>query len=272
MKKIFLIAITIPLLFSCNRNQTVPNDTSNSAKEFAEESFYESVFPSPKEDSAYSIPDCVYSADWMQQYILFIKKNFNCSEDLWTRGTGEESFDCRYWSLAYVDSDTIPEMLLYGGCWASGSIILTQYDGNVFESPKGGFMFIEGGKGLLNSQWAHGDEMWGEVYEMSDGRFEEKINYYCFTEYCDTSDIDKYGLVKENMTNWQRGDGTVGISGIKINGKVVDVNYGYCNWFADDLKPILDSLYYTKGSSIRFPKPKPTDLRPIGDLCDSLSR
>ena len=55
------------------------------------------------------------------------------------------------------------------------------------------------------------------------------------------------------------------ISG-KLNDKVVDVNYGYSDWFEDKLKPILDSLYYTKGTSIRFPKPKPTDLRPIGEL------
>lgn len=271
MKRIILIFFFIPVLFSCsNRNQNFTNDTTEEEIRFVWESFDERVFPSPKEDTAYAISDNVYSTDWMQRYALFIKKNFNCSEDLWTRGTGEESFDCRYWSLAYVDDDTIPEMLLYGGCWASGSIILTQYNRKVYESPKGGFMFIEGGNGLLHSQQSHGDETWGEVYEMSNGRFVEKVNHYCFTEYCDTSDIDKYGLDKENMTNWQMGDGTVGIGGIKINEKVIDVNYGYCNWFADDLKPILDSLYYTKGSSIRFPKP--TDLKPIGDLYDSLSR
>lgn len=267
MKHTVIISLIFPLLFSCNRNQNAPNDTSNLSKDSTGDSFYESVFPSPKEDTSYAFSDYVYSTDWMQQYILFVKKNFKCSEDLWTRGTGEESFDCRYWSLAYVDDDTIPEMLLYGGCWASGAIILTQYDGKVYESPKGGFMFIEGGKGLLHSQQSHSDEVWGEVYEMSNGLFVEKVNYYCFTEYCDTSDIDKYGLDKENMTNWQMGDGTVGISGIKINGKVVDVNYGYCNWFADDLKLILYSLYYTKGSSIRFPKP--VEIIPIGRLFDN---
>lgn len=264
MKKLTHIILIIPLLFSCNRNQNVPNDTSNSAKEFVEESFYESVFPSPKEDTAYSIPDYVYSTDWMQRYVRFIKENFMCSEELWTRGTGKESFDCRYWSLAYVDGDTIPEMLLYGGCLASGSIILTQYNGNVCESPKGGFMFIEGGIGLLHSQWAHSDEMWGEVYEMSNGRFVEKINYYCFTGYYDTTEIDVYGLDKEDMTNWLMEDGTVGISGIKVNDKVVDVNYGCCNWYENRLKPILDLLYYAKGNNIGFPKP--LEKKTIEDL------
>lgn len=266
MNRIIFIALGILTIVGCKKNQSAPNDTTNPAKDSTWESFEDRVFPSPIEDTAYSIPEYVYSTDWMQRYIQFIENNFNGEEGLWTRYTGDESFDCRYWSLAYVDSDTIPEMLLYGGCRASGSIILTQYDGMVYESPTGGFMFIEGGKGLLHSQWAQSDEIGGVVYEMSKGHFVEKVNYYCFTGYYDTTEIDKYGLDKENMTNWLMEDGTVGISGIKLNDKVVDVNYGYSNWFEDKLKPILDSLYYTKGTSIRFPKPKPTDLRPIGEL------
>lgn len=260
-----LIALIIPLLFSCsNKNQNAPSDTTNPAKEFVRESFYERVFPSPKEDTTYSIPEYVYSADWMQRYIQFIEKNFDGEEGLWTRYTGDESFDCRYWSLAYVDSDTIPEMLLYGGCRASGAIILTQYNGKVYESPKGGFMFIEGGKGLLKSQWSQNDETGGTVYAMSNGRFVEIISYCCFSDYYDTSEIDKYGLNKEDMAHWLREDGTVGISGIKINDKVVDVNYGYRNWYENKLKPILDLLYYAKGNNIGFPKP--LEKKTIEDL------
>lgn len=256
MKHLIFVTLFFSLFLSCNRNQNVPNDTTNPAKDSTWESFEDRVFPSPKEDTAYSIPNYVCSTDWMKRYVQFIEKNYDEEEDnLWTRKTGDEHFDCRYWSLAYVDDDTIPEMLLYGGCRLSESIILTQYNGKVYESPKGGFMFIEGGKGLLQSQWSQNDETGGKVYKMCNGRFVEIINYCCFSDYYDTTEIDKYGLDKEDMTNWMRGNGTVGISGIKINDKVVDVNYGYRNWYENRLKPILDLLYYAKGDNIGFPKP-----------------
>lgn len=265
-----IIALIIPLLFSCsNKNQNAPNDTMNPAKEFVRESFYERVFPSPKEDTAYSIPDYVYATDWMQRYIQFLGTNFHYADNTWwTKETGERSYDCRYWSLACVDNDTIPEMLLYGGCWASGTIILTQYSGRVYESPNGYFEFIEGGNGLLHSKWAHHDDIYGEVYEMSNGHFVKKVTYECFTNYFDTTAIDWYGLDRKNMTNWLMEDGTIGISGIEINEKVVDVNYGYYYWSVDKLKPILDSLYYSRGSSIAFPMP--VELMPIGMLINKI--
>lgn len=248
--RLSIIGICLIVIFVSCRNKGEQNDIDN-------QTWYESVFPTIEEDTNSTIPDYAYSTDWMQLYIQYIQNNFEYGGDdiLFSLDT-VESFDCRYWSLAYVDSDTIPEMLLYGGCWASGSIILTQHNGKVCESPKGGFMFIEGGKGLLHSQRSHSDEFWGEVYEMNNGQFIEKVNYYCFTNYYDTNDIEKFGLNRDNLSSWQMGDGTVGISGVKINEEVVDVNYGYCNWSSSKLQSIMNSMYYSKGNSIRFPKPK----------------
>lgn len=60
------------------------------------------------------------------------------------------------------------------------------------------------------------------------------------------------------------GDGMVGISGVKINEEVVDVNDGYCNWSSSKLHSIMNSMYYSKGNSIRFPKP--TELMSVVEL------
>lgn len=260
MKNAIAITVSILLLVSCsNKGQQVDTaHNSDSSISIEAEEGYEDVFPASK-DSVCIIPEYVYSTNWMKRYIQYIEKNFEGADGLWIMKNGEESFDCKYWSLAYVNNDTIPEMLLYGGCWASGSIILTQYNGKVYMSPKGGFMFIEGADGLIHSQQSHSDEIWGEVYQMNKGHFVEKCNYYCFTNYYDTSEVKKYGLEKENITNWLMDNGTVGISGIILNGEVVDASYGRYNWYYDELRHTMDSLYYSKGTSIYFPKPKQND-------------
>lgn len=269
MKKLALVTLsTILLLSCCNKNQnaysTLLESNQDSIVYFEEE-----VFPESKEDTTYSIQDYVYSTDWMKTYVAYLKKNYrklDGSDEMWEKKNGEKSFDCKYWSLAYVNSDTIPEMLLYGGCIASGSIILTQYDGKVYESPKGGFMFIEGADGVIHSQGAHSGEFWGGVYEMREGQFVEKCHYYCFTGYYDTNEIERFGLNRENLNNWLMDDGTVGVSGVEWNGKLIDANYGINNWTTYDMKQWMDSLYYSKGVSVWFPKPSRDAILSIGDL------
>lgn len=256
-------------MFSCsNKNQNADSATIEGNQDSIV-SYEEEVFPESREDTAYAMPDYVYSTDWMKSYVMYLKKNYRKLDgggDIWERKNGEESFDCKYWSLAYVDSDTLPEMLLYGGCMASGSIILTQYDGKVYESPKGGFMFIEGADGVIHSQGTHSGDFWGEVYEMREGRFVEKCHYYCFTGYYDTNEIERFGLDRENMNNWLMDDGTVGVSGVEWNGKLMDANYGINNWMTYDMKHLLDSLYYSRGVSVWFPKPSVDALLSISGL------
>lgn len=172
MKKLALITLSTILLLSCSNKNQNADSTLLESNQDGIAYFEEEVFSESKEDTAYSIPDYVCSTDWMKTYVTYLKKNYrklDGSGKVWERNNGEESFDCKYWSLAYVNSDTIPEMLLYGGCIASGSIILTQYDGKVYESPQGGFMFIEGADGVIHSQGTHSGEFWGEVYEMRKG-------------------------------------------------------------------------------------------------------
>ena len=67
-----------------------------------------------------------WTTDWMQKYVEYARGRdaFYTDErimDTWQR-----------WGLAYIDNDTIPEMILYG-CEATGCKVLTIFDGKVSE-------------------------------------------------------------------------------------------------------------------------------------------
>lgn len=255
MKYRFLLIATCLLAFVSCHDIGQQNDIDNQA-------WYDSVFTQIGDDTNSTIPDYVFSTDWMQKYIRYIEKNFeHIGDDMLFSIDTAESFDCRYWTLAHVDNDTIPEILLYGGCWASGTIILTQYGGEVLASPKGCFSYINGAEGLLHSQWRHGDSYFGGLYEMKDGKFTELASYGCYTYFVDTSEVSNYGLTLDSLkchyAGGEIGDTVVGISEIELNGKRIGSYFGYNNYVNstgfDKVKQTLDSLYYSKGESTRFP-------------------
>ena len=158
MKRTWTIILGLVLLASCN-NKGQENGIDNFA-------WYDSVFSKAEYDTTTVVPDYAFSTDWMQRYVQYIKDNFeNRGGDIWFSNDTAEGFDCRYWTMAYVDDDTIPEMFLYGGCRASGSIILTQYGGEVYASPRGCYTYIKGANGLLNSKWQYEYDAFGEIYE-----------------------------------------------------------------------------------------------------------
>lgn len=255
MKNSFLyIALCFIALVSC-QNKGQLNDIDN-------QTWYDSIFTKLEDDTTSIIPKYALSTDWMQRYIQYIDKNFEYGggDILFSKDT-VESFDCRYWTMAYLDNDTIPEMLLYGGCWVSGAIILTQYDGEVYASPKGCFSYIKGNNSLILSQWRHSDNVFGEVYAMENGRFTELASYSCNTDFVDTSEVSNYGLNLENLkchyAGGEIGDSVVGISEIKLNGERIGVCFGYnmcvyCDGF-EKLKQTLNTLYFSKGISTIFP-------------------
>ena len=238
MKKLLGSLLGIILLSSCgNKGQYV-----NVSPERGMSSNW--VFFELKKDSSYAVPSYFYSTDWMEKYVEQIRSMKAC----------DDGFDHTRWSLAYVNNDTIPEMLLDGGSWLSGSIIMTQYDGKVYVSSLGGFPeFIDGADGLLYAGGSYKDDIAGSVYEMQRGRFVERFSYAGYSDYYDTTEIDKFGLDKGRMGNWLTDDGTVGISVLEMNGKVVSAHYGI-NISSDAFAVELDSIYYSKGSSIRFPQ------------------
>ncbi|MBR1834888.1 MAG: hypothetical protein IJ785_05230 [Bacteroidales bacterium] len=253
MKYAWTILIALTVLVSCNHMEH-QNEVSYSQDSLVE--WYNSVFTTSETDTTFSIPDYVLKSDWMQRYSLYIDRHFTRNGDIWIENKADNPFDCRYWTLAYVDNDTIPEMLLYGGCNASASVILTQHNGEVYVSPRGLFSYIKG-SGLLHSQFRFDDETWGEVYEMTDGRFVERCSYNCSTVLIDTSDIDKFSLSKEDLTCYQIGDSTVWVNEIKLNDKRIGTCYGHNQWNGSSaffkVKQTLDSLYYSKGISNYFP-------------------
>ena len=257
MKRTWIIILGFVALVSCtNRGQ---QDDTVSQKNLLD--WYENIFLAATEDTITIIPDSAFSTDWMQRYVQYIDQNFELREDMLFGNIDGDQFDCHYWTLAYVNGDTIPEMLLYGGCWASGSIILAQHGGKVYSSPKGYFFYIKGADGLLHSQWSHSDDIWGEVYEMRNGKFTEVASYNLNTDLVDTSDVSNYGLIldsrKSHYAGGEIGDIVVGISEIELNGKRIGVCFGYnqyvnCTGFAQ-VKQTLDSLYFLKGTSTYFP-------------------
>ena len=267
MKRLLSIIGGIIILASCNPSQQ-NNDT------LSLEDWYNNVFSQAAEDTITMIPDYVYATDWMKRYGEYITEHFDGREDVWFSRDTAEGFDCRYWTMAYVDNDTIPELLLYGGCQASGSIILTQYDGAVYASPKGRFSYIKGANGLLNSKWQYEYDAFGEIYEMRNGRFTEIASYNVNTDLVDTSEVSNFGLTLDSLkchyAGGEIGDSEVYISEIELNGKHFGACFGYnqyvsCTGFTQ-VKQTLDSLYYSKGTSTYFPGIFNTSRKPINEL------
>lgn len=83
MKQAIITMLIIPLLISCcNKSHNTPNEFLEKENEFVWQSFEDKVFPTPKEDTAYTILDYVYTTDWMQRYIQFINMDFENSDDV----------------------------------------------------------------------------------------------------------------------------------------------------------------------------------------------
>ncbi len=271
MKRTWTIFIGLVLLASCN-NKGQENDINNFA-------WYDSVFSKAEYDTTTVVPDYAFSTDWMQRYVQYIKENFeNRGGDIWFSNDTAEGFDCRYWTLAYVDGDTIPELYLWGGCWASGAIILTQSGDKVYASPRGYYTYIKGADGLLHSQWKHGDDVWGAVYEMRNGKFTEIASYTCNTDMVDTSEVSNYGLTLDSLkchyAGGEIGNSEVYISEIELNGKRLGACFGYnqyvsCTGFVQ-VKQTLDALYYSKGTNTYFPIIFNTSRKPIDELISKI--
>ena len=261
MRYTLSLIICLMVLVSCQSHHDKPNELSGNQNSI--DVWFDNTFINAETDTSFVFPDYYFNTDWMQRYAQYIKNHFMNNGDLWFTNSVDDYFDCRYWTLAYVDNDTIPEMLLYGGCWASGGIILTQYENEVYSSPRGAFSYIKNAGGLLHSQRRHDDDIWGVVYEMANGKFVEKVSYYCRTEYVDTNDVVNFGLKLDNLRNHYAGgvigDSVVGVSEIGLNGKRISTCFGYnvyvyCEGL-EELKRKMDYLYFDKGTNTYFPFP-----------------
>lgn len=145
MKRIYTIAVIAVLLASCGNTNKVEQD-----------------YPSEV---------CVWkngqwATDWMQKYVEYVRGNdyFYTDERIF--------YIWQKWGLAYIDDDTIPEMLLLYGCEATGNKVLTIHGGTVSEwnSWRCGVSYIPK-SGLINNEDGSMGHYYDRIIKLEDGEF-----------------------------------------------------------------------------------------------------
>ena len=148
-----------------------------------------------------------WATEWMQKYVEYARgiDSFYTDErimDTW-----------QYWGLAYIDNDTIPEMLLYG-CEATGCKVLTIYDGKVSEwnSWRCGVSYIPK-SGLINNQDGSMGHYYDRIIKLEKGEFtlvymknyvedidfrDSNYVYYQGNKYSVTNSSEKYNLYADD--------------------------------------------------------------------------
>lgn len=106
-----------------------------------------------------------WANEWMQKYVEYVRgyDNFYTNErimDIW-----------QYWGLAYIDDDTIPEMLLYG-CEATGCKVLSIHKGEMSEwnSWRCGVSYIPK-SGLINNEDGSMGHYYDRIFKLENGEF-----------------------------------------------------------------------------------------------------
>ena len=108
-----------------------------------------------------------WATDWMQKYVEYVRGNDHFYSDerifyIWQK-----------WGLAYIDDDTIPEMLLLYGCEATGNKVLTINNGEVSEwnSWRCGVSYIPK-SGLINNEDGSMGHYYDRIIKLENGNFE----------------------------------------------------------------------------------------------------
>lgn len=188
MKQIFIIFLCVFTLASCNHKPDTTDDVS------------------PKEVCIWSNGE--WTTDWMRLYVdyahgydvFYTDKRIM---DIWRR-----------WTLAYIDDDTIPEMVFLCACEAQGNKVLTINNGQVVEwnsfrcaaayIPKSGL--IENDNGSMGTYWYR-------IFRLKKGNFTELYTrydmegwdyrdscyvYYLETRYTRTDSPDEYNRYSDD--------------------------------------------------------------------------
>ena len=215
MKQIFIIFLCVFTLASCNLKPDTTDDVS------------------PKEVCIWSNGE--WTTDWMQLYA-----DYACGNDIFF--TESRRMDLwQNWTLAYVDDDTIPEMIFLCYGEVSGNKVMTIHNGKVSEwnswrcaaayIPKSGL--IENDNGSMGTYWYR-------VFRLKEGIFTE-----LYTRY--------------DMEGWDYRDSCyVYYQGTRYNWTVSPDEY---NRYSDESIP--QTLYKSVGESIEFDAIEPrlsTDL------------
>lgn len=134
-----------------------------------------------KSQDAEQVPE---TSHWMDLYYSYISDSTLLTNDHYYYS----------WKFAYIDDDTIPEIILNGVSFGTGNMILTISDGKVvnnYTSESARFIPLYG---LINSVDSRFGDMHGSVYLWENGLYEELFSYSC------------YGIDKDVMDSCLIGD------------------------------------------------------------------
>ncbi len=119
--KLCFTAIFALLLTCCTSNKTLLEESLN-ITEYAEESFTATINDIvPTDDNTAVLSSEFVASGWRRAYAEYIKKFSDCSYFSY--------------SLIYLDDDDIPELFVSTGGEASGEIVLTYFNEQVYEQP-----------------------------------------------------------------------------------------------------------------------------------------
>ena len=136
------------------------------------------------------------------------------------------------WGLAYIDNDTIPEMILYG-CEAIGCKVLTIYDGKVSEwnSWRCGVSYIPK-SGLINNEDGSMGHYYDRIVKLEDGEYTlvYMTNYYEGVDYVDSNYVyyqgNKYSISDSPKEYERYTNDSVKHALFTSYGQSVDINFG----------------------------------------------
>lgn len=188
-----------------------------------------------KKEQDHSSEVCVWkngqwTTDWMRKYAEYVRNNdrFHTDQriiDIWIS-----------WGLAYIDNDTIPEMVLLCPAEACGNKVLSIYKGEVKEwnSWRCQATYISR-SGLIDNHDGHMGEYWDKIFLLKDGIFKEIFNhadklYQSHDKIDDTTVVDEYYC-------YFRGDTTLRIG---------------CDYDCEEYRDIKNDIYTSVGEVIDF--------------------
>ena len=111
-------------------------------------------------------PDTIWATHWIKGYLRYVETHKYIIEHY------------SKWGLSYIDDDNVPELIFQGDCESSGSLILTQYNGNVsrWQHWRRGCGWIER-SGLITHTDGYQDHEWEKIILLKKGVFKVIYHY-----------------------------------------------------------------------------------------------
>ncbi len=162
--------------------------------------------------------------------VSYAKDTIHCDSDMpkyykeYLQSQNDYHSENQDYALIYIDSDTIPELILEGD-WVDGHLILSKQKDSIvsLKTWRLGFSYIER-TGLCGFAFGHKGTFWNQYYKLENGDFRNFIDFI---------GLD-YGYFDESKEGLAKGR-------LLYNGNRIDCN---------KLNTILQKEYYDKGDVI----------------------